>query len=212
MSANLKTSTLFLLISAFALGIALSFSGNDANEYNRPDIEGLLWPNPKQLRQFGTMDHHGQFFNLNNLQGQWSFLFFGYTHCPDVCPLTMSVMKQLSNQLEQERKDIDHQVIFVTVDPRRDNEAIMQEYIDYFDPDFIGLGGTDVQVQSLAGQIGVAYFSQAEDDQGEYLVDHSASIFMIDPEGRLAGILSAPHTLDKTYRQATTIIDFINKN
>ena len=206
-----KTSSIFLLISAFALGIALSFSDYYDYPDKGPDINGLLWPNPKPLRQFGIMDHRGDFFTLNNLQGQWSFLFFGYTHCPDVCPLTMSLMKQFSQRLSDEHSDLKHQVIFVTVDPERDTQNVLKEYIEYFNPEFIGLGGTNAQVFGLTREIGVAFFLQEKDDDGNYLVDHSASIFMIDPQGRLSGILSAPHELAATYQNAIDIIDYTSK-
>lgn len=210
MFGKLSPISLFMLIAAFALGIVLSFSDYYEQSVQEPSIKGLLWPNPKQLQQFGIMDQHGEFFNLNNLRGKWSFIFFGYTHCPDVCPLTMSLMNQISTKLSEQRNDIKQQVIFVTVDPERDTESVLQEYIDYFNPEFIGLGGTDIQVQSLARQIGVAYFLQDKDESDAYLVDHSASIFIVDPQGRLSGILAAPHEPDKTYANAIEIIDYIS--
>ncbi|MCG8325990.1 MAG: SCO family protein [Thiotrichales bacterium] len=164
--------------------------------YQRSDqagIPGLLWPDPKQLRPFATIDHHDQVFGLQQLQGKWSFLFFGYTHCPDICPLTMTTLNTTYPDLQQ-RAGEDLQIVFVSVDPDRDGSAKLREYMTYFNSEFIGLGGTREQVDSLARQIGIAYFLHEADEQGSYLVDHSASVFLIDPKGRLLAVFSAPHT------------------
>src|SRR5690606_8150280 len=113
-------------------------------------IEGLLWPEPKQIGEFTTVDHKGKEFDLNNLEGQWSLLFFGYTYCPDVCPLTLSVL----NEFYKTREPDEVQIVFVTVDPERDTTTRLAEYIGYFNDEFTALGGSIEQVRSLASQIG----------------------------------------------------------
>ena len=160
---------------------------------SQPDIAGLLWPNPKQLHAFSTLDHEGQVFGLEKLQGKWSFLFFGFTHCPDICPITLSVLNEVKTLIEKDGQHGDTQVVFVSIDPERDTPAQLAAYVDYFNKDFIGLGGSQAQIQSLAGQIGVMYFRGETSATGDYLMDHSASAFLIDPRGRLIGVFSAPH-------------------
>jgi len=172
------------------------------------NIEGLFWPNPKQINDFATLDQTGTSFDLDNIKGKWSFIFFGYTHCPDICPITMSVMNEAYKKLSVEHDNL--QVIFVSVDPDRDTTEKLAQYVSYFNTDFIGLGGNTEMVDSLTKQIGVAYYLNKEEQAEGYLVDHSASVFLFDPKARLIGKLSAPHESNKIIKQFTTIKEFIN--
>ncbi len=172
------------------------------------NIEGLFWPNPKQLNDFSTLDQAGNPFGLEQIKGKWSFVFFGYTHCPDVCPITMSVMNEAYNQLSATNPNL--QIIFVSVDPERDTIEKLAQYVSYFNKDFIGLGGDTEKVNSLTKQIGVAYYLNKEEQQEDYLVDHSASIFVFDPKARLVGKLNAPHESNKIIKQFNQIKTFIN--
>lgn len=204
-------SILAVSLIAFGLGVGL-YSAN----YYKPDtkqaITGMLWPNPKQLRHFATIDHAGDVFGLDNLRGKWSFLFFGYTHCPDICPQTLAVLNQVHKQLGNARPASDVQIIFVSVDSGRDQSQQLAEYVSYFNQDFIGLGGTPEQVQSLASQIGVLYIIGEEAADGGYLVDHSASLFLIDPDGRLIAVFSAPHQADPIVSRFEKIKTFLEKH
>ncbi|MEM6998453.1 MAG: SCO family protein, partial [Pseudomonadota bacterium] len=178
------------------------------NNDRKPNIEGLFWPNPKQIQEFDTTDQSGNTFNLNNLNEKWSFVFFGYTHCPDICPITMTVMNQVYTQLSTDYKNL--QIIFVSVDPQRDTIEKLQQYVSYFNPDFYGLGGSSNKVDSLTKQIGVAYYLNNQNQAEGYLVDHTASIFIFDPKARLVGKLSAPHEAEKIKNQFIKIKEFID--
>ncbi len=171
-------------------------------------IEGLFWPNPKKILEFNTLDQTGTPFGLEQIKDKWSFVFFGYTQCPDICPITMSVMNESYNQLANENSNL--QIIFVSVDPERDTSEILEQYVSYFNDAFIGLGGNAEMINSLTKQIGVAYFLNNEEQKEGYLVDHSASIFIFDPKARLVGKLSAPHESKKIIEQFTKIKEFIN--
>ena len=197
-----------LAISAAGAGFYVSLKLSQNQQQQNPGIEGLFWPNPKQIQEFNTLDQTGNSFGLNQMKGKWSFIFFGYTHCPDVCPITMSVMADVYKDLSINNKEI--QTVFVSVDPERDTTEKLSEYVNYFNQDFIGLGGNKDMVDSLTRQIGVAYFLNNEEQKENYLVDHSASIFLIDPMGRMVGILSAPHEKNKMIQQFTKIKNFIN--
>jgi protein SCO1/2 len=185
----LSTLAFILGIIVIGAGIGVYTSGNRHTVQSPEMIEGLLWPNPKQLAEFTIVDHRGEEFGLNNLQGKWTLLFFGYSYCPDVCPLTLTVLNQFYN----DQQDGDIQVLFVTVDPERDTTARLAEYIGYFNKEFIGLGGTIEQIRSLATQIGIAYLHGVPADDGNYMVDHTSAIFLLDPKARLVSIISAPH-------------------
>ena len=175
-----------------------------------PDVPGLLWPEPKQLRAFATIDQTGQVFGLDRLQGKWSFLFFGYTHCPDVCPLTLKVLADLGRDLQGTAAGGDTQVVFITVDPDRDTAEQLGQYVGYFDPRFIGLGGTIAQVESLASQIGAVFMYGEKSATGDYIVDHTASIFLIDPQGRVVAVFAAPHQVDSIRDRYRMIRNFID--
>ena len=177
-----------------------------------PEIPGLLWPNPKQLRPFAAVDQHGKTFELDDIENKWSFVFFGYTHCPDVCPVTLAVLDQLHDLLKDFPTEQNIQTIFMTVDPERDTKETLAEYIHYFNGSFIALGGNKTQIESLTRQIGVAYFIAENEDSENYLVEHSASIFLIDPYGRLVAIFSAPHQASDISERFKTIQQFIKQN
>ena len=173
-----------------------------------PAIPGLLWPEPKSLGPFSVIDHENNSFTLADLRGKWSLVFFGFTHCPDICPVTLAVMDQSHRQLERTR---DVQFLFVTVDPERDTSERMEQYLTSFNPEFVGLGGSAEQVAGLTRQVGLAYFPDKTESEENYLVDHGASLFLVDPLGRLVGIFSAPHkALDVTGR-FNRIREFVEK-
>lgn len=174
----------------------------------KPDIAGLLWPNPRVIQPFKVRDQHNRPFGLENLSGKWSFLFFGYTHCPDICPVTMSMLNQVQDKLAARHKDQNVQMIFVSVDPERDTPEQLAAYVRYFDENFIGLTGTEAQIAGLAGQIGVVHIKNEETAPGEYLVDHSASVFLVSPAGQWLGIFSAPHMADDILNKFNAIRDF----
>jgi protein SCO1/2 len=204
--------TLALMALLMAVGAGL---GVYTNRYYHPEtsaqsIPGLLWPNPKQLSEFTTIAHTGNTFGVNDLKGKWSLLFFGYTHCPDICPITLTLLGQIHADLQQHASPA-LQTIFVTVDPVRDTTERLAGYIGYFNPDFIALGGTQDQISRLTSQIGVASSHGAAGADGNYMVNHSTSILLIDPQARLAGIFSAPHDGETIIRQFADITDFISR-
>ena len=196
-----------LAVLAAGTGFYISLKQSQ-QELKKPNIEGLFWPSPKQIQQFESVNQLGQSFGLEQLKNKWSFIFFGYTHCPDICPITMSVMAETYKQLMTEYKDL--QIIFVTVDPARDTTEKLASYVAYFNKDFIGLGGSTEMVNSLTRQIGIAYYLNNQEASDNYLVDHSASIFLIDPKARMVGKLSPPHDTEKIINQFKKITQFIN--
>jgi protein SCO1/2 len=194
--------------SGFYVSLKQSQNQSAPTVSQAPNIEGLFWPNPKQIREFNTLDQSGNSFGLEHIKGKWSFLFFGYTHCPDVCPVALSVMAETYKQLATRHKNI--QIIFVSIDPERDTTEKLSEYMAYFNEDFIGLNGDPGIENSLTKQIGVAYYLNNEEQTDNYLVDHSASIFLLDPKARFVGKVSAPHEAEKIIQQFTKISTFIN--
>lgn len=197
-----------VLFAVLGMAVAYYLSRAGAPETS-PAIQGLLWPNPKQLHAFNAVDDNGQGFGLDRLLGKWSFLFFGYTHCPDVCPLTLAVLNQVLRQLDAGADPGKGQVIFVTVDPTRDTPQRLLEYVRYFNKDFIGVGGTAAQVQGLSSQLGVASRMGVKTSAGDYAVEHTASVFLVDPRGRLVSVFSPPLDAGDIVARYRSIRDFI---
>jgi len=159
--------------------------------------QGTLLPSAKAIADFQLTDQHGKPFTRNNLMGKWSFAFFGYTHCPDVCPTSLSMLAQVMKKLEQnDNLDTKPQVVFVSVDPERDTPELLAQYLPYFNPDFIGVTGDPQQLLLLTRQIGIMYGKAPGDNADNYLVDHSASIILFDPDGNFLALFGMPHDPD----------------
>ncbi len=154
---------------------------------------GSVFTAPQALQSFSLVDQHGQRFDLLRLKGQWTFMFFGFTHCPDVCPGTMLVYKQMHQQLTQVLGPLsDVEFVFVSVDPKRDTPELLGGYVTYFHRDFLGVTGPERALRDLTQQLGVFY--RLVDRPGEeYFVEHSGSILLLDPEARLVALFPAPH-------------------
>jgi protein SCO1/2 len=131
---------------------------------------------------FKMSDQTGTPRSLSDFKGKVVAMFFGFTHCPDVCPTTLSELKSALAQLgPAAAKDV--QVIFVTVDPERDTEQILTNYLGAFDPSFLGLRGTPVELQAPAKQLRI-FYQRSEGKDGNYSVDHSTPTYIFDREGR----------------------------
>ncbi len=157
------------------------------------ELRGLLLPEPKPLTSFELVDKDGQPFGLDQLKGRWSFVFFGYTHCPDVCPTSMGFLSEVFEQLKNHPGALDNtQALFISVDPKRDTPAVLKEYVPFFNQDFLGATGTPEAIAALAEQMWAKYIIEEDSDgDGSYLVDHTAAFFMVDPKGRLFAVFSA---------------------
>ncbi|MFK8068773.1 MAG: SCO family protein [Gammaproteobacteria bacterium] len=210
-----------ILIAAVALigGIMFSFNINKSESIEKTpvNISGLLWPNPKQISVFSLIDQNAELFNLDNLQGKWSMMFFGYTHCPDVCPTTMTLLNSVVTELSADEKineeTIPH-VIFVTVDPERDTQQHLSEYIAYFNNDFSGLTGSEEELSVLMKQLGILHMKVEDKNSTEnenYLMDHSSAILLLDPKARLVGIFSTPHDKEDIKQRYLEITEFISQ-
>ncbi|MDX1433096.1 MAG: SCO family protein [Gammaproteobacteria bacterium] len=184
-----------VLVAAVAV-VALVAGAVSAYFVSRPDVSdipGLLWPKSKPLEPFALDDHDRRTFDLERLRGHWSMVFFGYTHCPDVCPVTLAVLKQVDGLLAGDDDLAPMQYVFVSVDPVRDSLDHLGKYVGHFDEAFLGVTGDDEALASLARQLGVLYVRGEPGANGDYLVDHTAAIFLVDPRGHLLAIFHAPH-------------------
>lgn len=146
-----------------------------------------IYPEARTLAPFELVDATGSAFTPAALRGRMTLLFFGFTNCPDICPDTLGVLAGAMKKLETMRVDAMPQVVFVSVDPQRDAGATMQDYVQYFDPDFHAVTGDDQALADLTGQVGAMFVRHSPDESGYYTVDHSGMIVIVDPQGRMIG-------------------------
>jgi protein SCO1 len=144
---------------------------------------GLELQSPKPAADFTLTGGDGQPVNLSDYKGKVTVLYFGYTFCPDVCPTTLADLAQAMKKLGQRANDV--QVVMVTVDPERDTPQRMAEYVAYFNPTFVGLSGTPDQIAAAATPYGIYYQKHEGTPATGYLVDHTATMTVLDREGRV---------------------------
>lgn len=192
---------------AFAAGIGLSHfqrAGTDA-----ATVDGLLWPDPPRVSRVALTDQYGQPFDASRLDGRWTLLFFGFTHCPDVCPTSLEALARAASTLRADpRFGTQGQVLFVSVDPERDTPEVLARYVAYFAPDLLGATGSGEALSALARDVG-ALFMKVPQAGADYTVDHSAGIFFIDPGRRLLSVLTPPHDAAAVVARFDAIADFL---
>lgn len=167
------------------------------------DIGTTIYPTALALDEFALVDQSGNPFGKQNLLGHWSLVFFGFTSCPDICPLTMAELEQFYGRA-LERADLERpQIVLITVDPERDTPEAMADYLNSFHDEFIGLTGNPATLAGLAQQLYVASNRAPEhgghdgqdvaEDTTDYLIEHSSHISVINPRGELYAVMRPPH-------------------
>jgi protein SCO1/2 len=146
--------------------------------FRNSDVTGLGY-----ARDFALNDQDGKPRTLADFKGKAVVIFFGYTHCPDVCPTTMAEMAAVMKQLGADADRV--QVLFVTLDPERDTPALLKQYVPAFDPRFIGLSGDQEATARVAKEFRVFYQKVPGKDAGSYTMDHTAASYVFDPQGRV---------------------------
>jgi protein SCO1/2 len=174
-------------------------------------VEYLLWE-PLEVTPFTLVDFNNQEYGIDRLSGYWTFIFFGYTFCPDICPVTLSNLVSVFRKLESRSFPMSQvQVIFVSVDPGRDTPAVLKQYVPYFDSRFMGSTGSKTQLDLFTRQLGALYYIDEQIDEqidineqvdgenpGEnYTVSHNSSLFLIDPQARQFARFAMPHLPDE---------------
>ena len=158
-----------------------------------PNRVMTLFPDPKPLTAFALTDHQNQVFDPSRLKGKWTFLFFGFTHCPDICPTTLAVLARARENIAKNRVGAeDVQFVFVSVDPNRDTIGNLRQYVTHFDSAFLGVTGEDAQIGNLAGQLGAAYQVTITPGIENYPVNHTAAVFLVDPQARYHAVFTWP--------------------
>jgi protein SCO1/2 len=190
-----------LMITSVALAAILAgvwlaevFREHDSQAMLLPDQVITLFPDPRPLTAFALTDDKNRVFDLASLKGKWSFLFFGFTHCPDVCPTTLAVLARARDNIAKNTVGAeDIQFVFISVDPNRDTAGKLGQYVDYFDTTFLGVTGDDAQIDNLACQLGATYQVAITPGVENYPVYHSMAVFLLDPQARYHAVFTPPH-------------------
>jgi protein SCO1/2 len=154
-----------------------------------------ILPAPSAVPEFSLLDHQGNAIGRDIFAGHWSLVFFGFTHCPDICPLTLQVLTDARNQLANAGADELPQIVLVSVDPERDTPELLGQYVGYFGDDNLGITGDLAEIRKLTRGLGI-YFEKTAVDEKSYSVDHSAVVLVINPRGEFHALFSAPHVAE----------------
>jgi protein SCO1/2 len=193
---------LYQVIALIVLAVLLAACDKQApvqQKFSSVDITGSPWG-----KDFHLTDHNGQPRSVADFKGKAVVLFFGYTNCPDMCPMTMY---KLATAMEKLGKDAERvQVLFVTLDPKRDTPEILKKYASAFHPSFIGAYGDEQTTQETAKEFKIFYQHQKPDANGFYTVDHMGPSFVFDPQGRLRLFIADQHSADMIAQDLQTLL------
>ena len=191
-------STLLVLVAALAAGLGLYAAqryfapGNLLSSTSQQQLKAvrLIHP-PRQLGPYQLTRSDGTALSGKQLQGHWTIVFLGFTHCPDVCPTTLAELAKAQQSWRSIDASIRPRLLFVSVDPERDTPAIAGDYAKFFDPDTLAATANAQALADFSAIMGLVYMKVPLGD-GDYSMDHSATLVVLDPEGRQAGLIRPP--------------------
>ena len=169
----------------------------------------IMFDTPRALPAFTLQDHRGQMVDAASFKGRWTLVFFGFTHCPDICPTTMAFLSRLMAELEGLPEAANTEVVMVSVDPARDTPEVLADYVPFFNPAFTGVTGEFLDTHRLATALNMPFVKVVEEN-GDYQVEHGANVALINPRGDYHGFFKAPLDLAKmklTYRSVRVLWD-----
>lgn len=155
----------------------------------------FVLPAATPLPEFSLLDQSGQPVSRDVFRGHWNLVFFGFTHCPDICPVTLQILAKARQALAREGQQPLPRIVLVSVDPERDTPALLQKYVDYFGDGNLGITGDIAELEKLTSALGI-YFKKQPGNADDYAVDHSAAVLVIDPDGEFHALFSGPHSID----------------
>jgi protein SCO1 len=210
---SMRKLAIIVMIVGGAISIILQLviPGGSSNVVIPNELKGILLPQAKMLQPFKLIDHNNKPFELDHFKDRWSFLFFGYTRCPDICPTALGELAAVFENLSQEQKILGNsQGVFVSIDPERDSPESLKEYVGYFNPGFIGVTGGSEELKEFTKQLGATYMlSPKRDEDGDYQVFHTSAVFLINPKGEFSAIfqpsMSNPDKITQSYLKIRNI-------
>jgi protein SCO1/2 len=180
-----------VLVVALVVLVAAMFLLPRGQRGQAPQTATLL-PEPRALADVRFVDKTGRETHLSDLEGDFTLLFFGFTNCPDVCPLTLSLLKQVRADVASRAPRLTPRVLFVSVDPNRDTPERIATYLNGFDPEFLGVTASDEELAPLLQTLGVAVEKHVHGG-ADYNVVHNSAIYVLDPSARWIAVSTGPH-------------------
>lgn len=196
-----------VVLAGVAAGVAVAHFAGKRGAAPPATEHATLFAEPRALPAFALVDDAGAPFVPERLVGHWTFLFFGFVNCPDVCPTTLATLADVRRQVAREPGTRPPEVVMVSVDPGRDTPAVLARYVAHFDPSFTGATGDAAAIRTLTDALGVAVAVGEPDADGNYAVDHTAALFLVDPEGRFAALFNTPHEAGAIARDYRAIVE-----
>jgi protein SCO1/2 len=196
-----KSTWLWVVLAVLAAGGGVWVANRTSDQ--APQLTSGTWlPQPRPLPEFSLTDQSGQPFTLQSLQGHPTLVFFGFTHCPDVCPTTLARLAQIVKSANVPGL----KVLLVSVDPERDTPEQLERYVHAFSPDFGAVTGKPDQIQALTKEFGVAAV-KVDMGGGEYTVDHSAVVFLTNGQGQRVALFTPPFEIEPVAADLHQIAD-----
>ncbi|WP_301358143.1 SCO family protein [Stutzerimonas nitrititolerans] len=201
--------TVFILVALVALVIGLTVyrvlnSERQIDPTEMLDAGIVILPQGRDVPKLTLTNQDGEPVQVDQLEGKWTLLFFGYTFCPDICPATLAELRQLRGQLPDEVRE-QLRPVLVSVDPARDTPEQLKQYLEFFGEGFVGLTGTLDDIQTLANGVGIP-FIPGDTSRENYTVDHSGNLVIIGPDGRQHGFIRAPLKVQKLSQQLPALL------
>ena len=212
MNAINKT-ILIILVIAVSIGLGIYASGKKfalGNIHQQLKQATYLYDQQKAIADFSLIDHNNKSFTPNSIKGAWTFWFFGFTHCPDICPITLGTLSATVDRLKSKHDIKDNiKIIFVSVDPERDEIAKLKAYTSAFSTHALGVTAETEQLAPFLKNMGIVAVKQTpKQESSDYLVDHSSSIFLIAPDTGISAVFGAPHNAGDITQDFLTIRKF----
>lgn len=196
MSNPVKAISIALVAVVAAIaGLVVASLVFEPNSPDQPEggiqiASGTLLPSPRAIPAFALDGSDGAPFDKARFAGKWSVIFVGFTHCPDICPNTLGLLKTVHGQLQAQNKPL--QVVLLSVDPERDTPETLARYVSHFDPSFVGATGAKAEIDKLGAAMGFVYMKSPGATADSYSVDHSSALILINPDGQVAGYFTQP--------------------
>jgi protein SCO1/2 len=210
MTARLTFRLVLLAIVAFVVGLVVARTVFTARDVPVPATENAtIFVPPRALPPLDLVGHDGTPLGPGFLTGHWTLVFFGFTHCPDVCPTTLTVLKQVHELLETLPEAQRPRVLLVSVDPERDTPQRLRDYVQFFDRSFMGATGTVAAIEQAAAAFAVP-FAKVPLPDGGYTMDHGAGLFTVAPSGNVVAYASPPlnaEVLARDYRKTVQYVE-----
>jgi len=194
-----------LIVVAFSAMGAGIFFGTQQRSPDLSTLSGFSYPVPEKLQSVDLIDQNNGPLTEEHFKNRWTFIYVGYTFCPDACPLSLNVLNQTAQLLDKEELPTAH-TLFVSVDPERDTPERLKDYTEYFNNNFRGATGTPEKIKQFADQVSALYSVPDDRSDPNYLVDHSSSIILINPNASVQAIFTPPQSAESLAKDFALLV------